>query len=111
MEQDLGHAYLPPTILDDHECLPSTRLRRSCVPPPPPPSFTEQGLGHAYLPAAILVLAGSLARPASAPQPVATEGAEVLAAPVYQPETRVAFYKKVGRRTLDILFAVRSRDL
>eukprot|EP00903_Cladosiphon_okamuranus_P013388 g12476.t1 len=54
-----------------------------------------KGLGHAYLPAAILVLAGSLARPAATPQPVATGEGEVLAAPVYQPETKVAFYKKV----------------
>lgn len=44
------------------------------------------------------MLAGSLARPTSVPQPPAAEGGEggEYASPVYEPETRVAFYKKVG---------------
>ncbi|CAN0424889.1 unnamed protein product [Ectocarpus fasciculatus] len=63
-----------------------------------------KGLGNAYLPAAILVLAGSLARPASKPHPVAPAAAAAAAAGeastppavTYQPETKAAFYKKIA---------------
>lgn len=85
-------------------------------PPPPtlpplPPSRNKQSLGHAYLPAAILVLAGSLARPSSPssmPQPETTEGGEGSTSPVYhyQPETKVAFYKKVGGNASGLAFSV-----
>ncbi|CAM9369300.1 unnamed protein product [Pylaiella littoralis] len=65
-----------------------------------------KGLGSAYLPAAMLVLAGSLARPSSAPMKAAAAaaaaaqggdaGQEGEAAPVYKRETTGAFYKKIA---------------
>ncbi|CAN0175868.1 unnamed protein product, partial [Hapterophycus canaliculatus] len=63
-----------------------------------------QGLGNAYLPAAILVLAGSLARPAAVPPAAAATaaaaGGELVGAssstPAYPAETKKAFYKKIA---------------
>lgn len=52
----------------------------------------KQGLGNAYLPAAILVLAGSLARP-SLPSPRVE--ATLSSTTTKIAETKAAFFKKV----------------
>lgn len=73
------------------------------------PDFSlYQGLGNAYLPAAILVLAGSLARPSAAPKEAsrASSSGDGAAAATSR-ETKGAFYRKVLDKVADS-FAVRA---